>query len=134
VSEDLKKKHYHLIIIFAFRKNKKKCSWTFNRRFFFLSFLNKIDWLFFWCLTPLSAIFQLYHGTSFSGGGNRSTRREPPTLGKQLVNFITLPLFRISNKNPPIPPNWKKNLAYQKFFLIAYYIFAYLGSDLWPIF
>jgi hypothetical protein len=23
------------------------------------------------------------------GGGNRSTRREPPTLGKQLVNFIT---------------------------------------------
>ena len=27
--------------------------------------------------------------TSFSGGGSRSTRREPPTLGKQLVNFIT---------------------------------------------
>ena len=27
--------------------------------------------------------------TSFSGGGSRSTRREPPTMGKQLVNFIT---------------------------------------------
>jgi hypothetical protein len=27
--------------------------------------------------------------TSFSGGGSRSTRREPPTLGKELVNFIT---------------------------------------------
>jgi hypothetical protein len=27
--------------------------------------------------------------TSFSGGGNQSTRREPPTMGKQLVNFIT---------------------------------------------
>ena len=27
--------------------------------------------------------------TSFSGGGSRSTRREPPTLGKRLVNFIT---------------------------------------------
>jgi len=27
--------------------------------------------------------------TSFSGGGSRSTQREPPTLGKQLVNFIT---------------------------------------------
>jgi hypothetical protein len=27
--------------------------------------------------------------TSFSGGGSRSTRRKPPTLGKQLVNFIT---------------------------------------------
>ena len=27
--------------------------------------------------------------TSFSGGGSRSTRREPPTMDKQLVNFIT---------------------------------------------
>ena len=27
--------------------------------------------------------------TSFSGGGSRSTRREPPTMGKQLVNVIT---------------------------------------------
>ena len=26
--------------------------------------------------------------TSFSGGGSQSTRREPPTMGKQLVNFI----------------------------------------------
>ena len=26
---------------------------------------------------------------SFSGGGSRSTRREPATLDKQLVNFIT---------------------------------------------
>ena len=27
--------------------------------------------------------------TSFSGGRSRSTRRGPPTMGKQLVNFIT---------------------------------------------
>jgi hypothetical protein len=27
--------------------------------------------------------------SSFSGGGSRNTRREPPTMGKQLVNFIT---------------------------------------------
>jgi hypothetical protein len=27
--------------------------------------------------------------TSFSGGGSRSTRREPPTMNKQLVCFIT---------------------------------------------
>jgi hypothetical protein len=27
--------------------------------------------------------------TNFSGGGSRSTWREPPTLDKQLVNFIT---------------------------------------------
>ena len=29
---------------------------------------------------------------SFSGGESRSTRREPPTLGKQLVNFYHLRL------------------------------------------
>jgi len=27
--------------------------------------------------------------TNFSDGRSRSTRREPPTIGKQLVNFIT---------------------------------------------
>ena len=27
--------------------------------------------------------------TSFSGGRSRSTQREPSTMGKQLVNFIT---------------------------------------------
>jgi hypothetical protein len=27
--------------------------------------------------------------TSFSGGRSRSAWREPPTMGKQLVNFIT---------------------------------------------
>jgi hypothetical protein len=30
-----------------------------------------------------------YMATSFSGGRSRSTRREPPTMGKQLVIFIT---------------------------------------------
>jgi hypothetical protein len=51
-------------------------------------FLLLID-LIFGVLTPLSAIFQLYHGDSFSGGGSRSTWRESPTMGKQLVNLIT---------------------------------------------
>ena len=37
----------------------------------------------------LSAIFQHFMATSFSGGRSRSTRREPPTMGKQLVTFIT---------------------------------------------
>ncbi len=30
--------------------------------------------------------------TSFSGGRSRSARREPPTMGKQLVKFITCEL------------------------------------------
>jgi len=42
-----------------------------------------------WCLTPLSTIFQLYLAISFIGGGNRRTRRKPPTYRKSLTNFIT---------------------------------------------
>jgi hypothetical protein len=34
-------------------------------------------------------------GTSFSGGRSRSTRREPPTMGKQLVSFITCAASRV---------------------------------------
>jgi hypothetical protein len=33
--------------------------------------------------------------TSFSGGRGRSTRREPPTMGKQLVNFIACAAGRV---------------------------------------
>jgi hypothetical protein len=43
--------------------------------------------------TKLCNGFQQYFSyimaTSFSAGGSRSTRREPPTMGKQLANFIT---------------------------------------------
>ena len=51
-------------------------------------------WLIHWlCIMPLSLIFQLHvmyiMATSFSGGRSWSTRREPPTISKQLVNFIT---------------------------------------------
>ena len=52
----------------------------------------KIDW-FFWChgnatFSNISARFYIM-ATSFSGGRSRSTRREPSTMIKQLVNFIT---------------------------------------------
>ena len=53
-------------------------------------FLNCCLFFFLW---PLCCLFQQYFSyimaTSFSGGRSRSTRREPPTMGKQLVNFIT---------------------------------------------
>jgi hypothetical protein len=46
--------------------------------------------LIFGVLTPLSAIFQLYHGDQLDHvGRSLRTRREPPIIGKQLVNFIT---------------------------------------------
>jgi hypothetical protein len=34
-------------------------------------------------------VFNATLATSFSDGRSRSTQREPPTMGKQLVNFIT---------------------------------------------
>jgi hypothetical protein len=37
----------------------------------------------------LNATFSYIMATSFSGGRSRCTRREPPTMGKQLENFIT---------------------------------------------
>jgi hypothetical protein len=49
----------------------------------------------------ISIGFWNFSVTSFSCGGSRRTRREPPTLGMQLVNFITcgcessVPIFEI---------------------------------------
>jgi hypothetical protein len=50
--------------------------------------------------------------TSFSGGGNRSTQREPLTMGKQLLNFITCgcessaPFFVIYKAGREPTPYW----------------------------
>ena len=46
-----------------------------------------IDWLIFCVQCHFQQYFNYIMATSFSGGRNRSTRREPPTMGKQLVNF-----------------------------------------------
>jgi hypothetical protein len=49
--------------------------------------VNGIRVLVYWFTEMGSGL--LFIGTSFSGGRSRSTRREPPTMGKQLVSFIT---------------------------------------------
>jgi hypothetical protein len=49
-----------------------------------LSLYRLIDWF-----LVFNATFSYIMATRFSSGRSRSTRREPPTMGKQLVNFIT---------------------------------------------
>ena len=50
--------------------------------------------------------------TSFSGGRSRGTRRKPPTMGKQLINFITCgcessaPIFCIYKAGREPTPYW----------------------------
>ena len=50
--------------------------------------------------------FSYIMATSFSGGRSQSTWREPPTMGKQLVSFITCgcessaPFFTKPGSNP----------------------------------
>ena len=50
----------------------------------FLDSLNDLILIFGVLISAIS-----FMATSFSGGRSRSTRREPPTMGKQLVNLIT---------------------------------------------
>jgi len=58
----------------------------------------------------LQQYFSYIMVTSFSGGRSRSTWREPPTMGKQLVNFITCessaPFFVIYKAWSEPTPYW----------------------------
>jgi hypothetical protein len=60
----------------------------------------------------LNATFSYIMATSFSGGRSRSTRKEPSTMGKQLVNFIThgcesdAPFFVINKPGYEPTPYW----------------------------
>ena len=66
---------------------KSKYFWKYK-----MNFVCNVSWLkgekkernWFWFFFVLNATFSYIMATSFSGGG-----REPPTMGKQLLNFIT---------------------------------------------
>jgi len=66
----------------------------------------------FWCLRHFQQYFSYIKVTSFSGGRSQSTRREPSTMGKQLVNFITCgcesnaPFFVIYKAGCEPTPYW----------------------------
>jgi hypothetical protein len=46
-------------------------------------------------LSHFQQYFSYLMATSFSGGRSRSIRKEPPTMSKQLINFITCAASRI---------------------------------------
>ena len=55
-----------------------------NFKFYNMMVSTRIDWFLVY-----NATFSYIMATSFSGGRSQNTWREPPTMGKQLVNFIT---------------------------------------------
>ena len=54
-----------------------------------LTSFNKLIKIWFDWFIVFNATFSYIMATSFSGGRSWSTQREAPTMGKQLVNFIT---------------------------------------------
>jgi hypothetical protein len=97
--------HHHLthvsITYFFWLKNKKILI-IWSKRFFFggvshrvwqqvvlCNFIKGFDWLIVGVYRHFQQYFSYIMATSFSYGGSRSTRWEPRTMGKQLLNFIT---------------------------------------------
>jgi hypothetical protein len=75
-------------------------------------YCNVID-LFYCAKRDFQQYFSYIMAISFSGGGSRSTRRELPTMGKQLVNFYHLQLrvectLNNSTNINKTNNNWKK--------------------------
>jgi hypothetical protein len=86
-------------------------------------------------LLPVFQLFSYIIATSFSGGRSRSIRREPPTMGKQLVNFITCgcessaPFYVIYKAGREPTPYWLKFLeAANTIFIVWYTLYVGLRS------
>jgi len=66
---------------------------------FLSTFLSVLQYMIDWSLFGVKRHFQQYFSyimaTSVNGGRSRSTRREPPIMGKQLVNVITCAASRV---------------------------------------
>ena len=111
-----------------------------------------------WFITPLSTIFSYIVAVSFIAGGNRRTRRKPPTCRKSLTNFYHITLngvyptsndFALVIKPFPVIGVWHRHLFHSKIYALPlpYFkvnicplplphfvsiFFAYLWSFRWP--
>ena len=74
--------------------------------------MEQIELMIFYAKCHFQKYFSYIMATSFSGGRSRSTRRESPTMGKQLVHFITCgcklnaPFFVIYKARREPNPYW----------------------------
>ena len=99
---------FHLAIVLSVLIRFTAFGYPFGivKLFFHSLFLIRI-----WILV-FNATLSNISATSFSGGGSRSTQREPPLMGKQLANFITCgckssaPLFVIYKAGREPTPYW----------------------------
>jgi hypothetical protein len=79
--------------------------------------------------------------TSFSGGKSRSTRKEPPTMGKQLVSFLTcgcessapfFVIYKAGRKPPqywwPVCPIYNYERPGQIRFIYLQFIYVFRGN------
>jgi hypothetical protein len=79
---------YKLVFVLSDLLNTPLVSSTFSSCLcFLLLFSSSASFSLYFYLFVCISIRRL--SNFFSGGRSRSTRREPPTMGKQLVNFIT---------------------------------------------
>ena len=75
----------------SYRKMGLECEIQINELYATITILtiHKQRLIDFSCLMPLSPIFQQYHGDQCQSWKKPDTQREPSTMGKQLVNFIS---------------------------------------------
>jgi len=89
LSKQLYRYSWYQLLLFLFSDGDKWFWFDFWCFYATFSNISAISWRPVLVVEKFQQYFSYIMATSFSGGRSQSTRREPPTMGKQLVNFIT---------------------------------------------